>query len=146
MLARRAAGKLIPKRILLPWKQKAMTLLKEVLGLSDGEDRGIVDSLQQSCRALFVVTDNKKKIAGPGIVVLEKMTDLQRMRGDSFSLQRAFQKSRQRVFIGNAKDQHAIRRSQHLGRPINELSEMENERGFQLILSGRGLCVHRNWS
>ena len=68
-------------------------LLKEVVGLTDGEDRGIVDRLEQSCRALFVLTNDKKKIAGPGIVVFEKMTHLQRMRADAFSSHRAFQKS-----------------------------------------------------
>ena len=111
-------------------------LANKIVGFTDSKNGGVVHSLEQSGRALLVLTNDEKEITGPGIVLLENVTDLHGMQGDLFSSHCVFQKAGERVFIGDAKNQRVVRGSRHLRRPINELSKMKNEGGLQLILGG----------
>jgi len=119
-------------------------LLDKIVGFADGEDRGSVQAGENCGHALFVSANNKKEMAAAGAVFLLKVPNLKGMRADLLSLNGGFEKAGESILSRGAKDQGTIPGANCARWPIHELSEMKNESGLQLILSGIGLRVRRN--
>ncbi len=132
-----------PNLVVLDTEADHAALLDKIVGLPNGENRGVLKSGEDGGNVLFIIGVEKQDVTNAQIVPVLYVDDLDGVRTNLLASDHGFQIARSSGLSEDTEIEGPVVRAEGFGRPVNKLCKMVEKGGLDAILIGGGLS--RGW-